>query len=627
MRRFVDPAILAFLVALLVSIGLHLPAYEALGVLANRLLGQGAAPPRNTQIEIEVSDAKSAPEKAEPPAEKPHASEVEPDHTSKRRPDHVKPVPKHHPLVRKRPRPRKRKRPVEKKLVIVKKEPVEVQKVEPEVVHPLAVKQHSQDPKAKAPDHARFIARQNNRVDQETVARIRNDVRDDAKPRPGSIHMTPDVQHEVGSKSDTQVAQMRKMNGSDVRQPTPEEATERRPKKVAIVRPSSAPSGRVGRSGAKRRPSAGSPTATTEAQTAHAATHAQQAQTAAPQGSEKPLVINDGYGTLEIARPKRGLERSPGGTGKAASSQRAQREVRARAARRGAGNGGRGHALDANRTFAWSELQDMYGRARLEQQRRAYLRERQSSRRGTNYQRQWRQFRAAIENFVPNVRPGNQTALNAAASPFAEYMSTIHLRIHREFADKFLASLPTWGSSPFADQTLHTLLEIIINRDGSIYRVGVVRSSGFLPFDYGAWAAVMRAQPYPAPPAAILSGDGRVYLHWGFYRNQRECGTFNAQPYILPHPPDLPAQAPGPLQDMPAWGGVVPEGAQPTWGTDQDKGSGDGQQAPGGGDDNGGGTDKGKAAPPPDSGSDGKGKPSPSPPAHSPPVPPGSGLG
>jgi hypothetical protein len=30
-------------------------------------------------------------------------------------------------------------------------------------------------------------------------------------------------------------------------------------------------------------------------------------------------------------------------------------------------------------------------------------------------------------------------------------------------------------------------------------------------------------------------------VHWGFYRNERQCGTFNARPYILPHPGDTPA--------------------------------------------------------------------------------------
>ena len=77
----------------------------------------------------------------------------------------------------------------------------------------------------------------------------------------------------------------------------------------------------------------------------------------------------------------------------------------------------------------------------------------------------------------------------------------------------------------------------------------MVRSSGFEPFDFGAFNAVMRAQPYPPAPDPILSGDSRAYVHWGFYRNERQCGTFNARPYILPNPSGAPTRRPGPMDD------------------------------------------------------------------------------
>ena len=70
--------------------------------------------------------------------------------------------------------------------------------------------------------------------------------------------------------------------------------------------------------------------------------------------------------------------------------------------------------------------------------------------------------RAALENFVTNVRVGNQTALRAAASPFAGYIVAMHNRIHRTFADGFipgLAALPE--SSPLNDRSLHTTLETV----------------------------------------------------------------------------------------------------------------------------------------------------------------------
>lgn len=198
--------------------------------------------------------------------------------------------------------------------------------------------------------------------------------------------------------------------------------------------------------------------------------------------------------------------------------------------------------------MSFRQFEETFGSEALRAQREEYLAQRRSRAKGGNRQRNWKRFKAAIENFVPNVRPGNQTALNAARSPFAHYLATVHRRIHREFAMRFLRSLPI-GGGPYADRTLKTKLEIVWNGDGSVHRIGVAETSGFLPFDYGAFNAVMRGAPYPRPPANILSGDGRVYVHWGFYRNERQCGTFNASPYILPNPPGTPQPGKGPFRD------------------------------------------------------------------------------
>jgi TonB family protein len=201
-----------------------------------------------------------------------------------------------------------------------------------------------------------------------------------------------------------------------------------------------------------------------------------------------------------------------------------------------------------NLALSWSQFEQAFGEEKLQAQREQYVEQRRSAAQGGGRRERWKKFRGAIENFLPNVQPGTQTALNAAASPFASYLAAIHRNIHREFAHSFLAGLPLAGG-PFSDRTLNTTLEIVLNGDGSVHQVGVVKTSGFMPFDYGAFDAVMRAAPYPPAPRSILSGDGRVYVHWGFYRNERQCGTFNARPFILPHPGETPAPGETPLHD------------------------------------------------------------------------------
>src|SRR5690349_18692517 len=87
-------------------------------------------------------------------------------------------------------------------------------------------------------------------------------------------------------------------------------------------------------------------------------------------------------------------------------------------------------------------------------------------------------WRSAIENYVPSVKPGNQTALNTAAAPFASYLVQIHNRIHPIFADTFLASLDRLPSAdPMNRPEIFTSLEIVIDpNEGRIQRLGVTRT-------------------------------------------------------------------------------------------------------------------------------------------------------
>jgi hypothetical protein len=68
--------------------------------------------------------------------------------------------------------------------------------------------------------------------------------------------------------------------------------------------------------------------------------------------------------------------------------------------------------------------------------------------------------------------------------------------------------------------------------------VTIAKTSGKTEFDVAAVDTVISAGPYDATPEAIRSVDSRIYLRWGFYRNWRQCGTFNVEPYILSEVPD-----------------------------------------------------------------------------------------
>jgi hypothetical protein len=488
-RRYREPVAIAFAIAFIASLSVHLPVYEVLGNLADRLRAEAEEARKSLTyrpVEVDFDVAEGA--KSERARKKPREQ-------AQRRAEQEKvaqavPVPEQQ-AEKRQPRPE-----------------------QPPIEAPQAVQQHSTNPDVERPENARFIAEENNRVEEETVARVRSMVRDDAVPSPGRQQKASDTLEEEGNSKEQKVAELRDKEGSNARKATEQEAQRERPDKAIKADPIKA-----------ERVSSDAP-------------DGKRAETTGDRASERAedtITITDPAGTFTIRRPSGASQ----GGGERAT---------------GRGPGGK---------LAWSQFEAAVGSDELEQDRRAYLAEQKSSQRGISRQKSWTEFRAAIENYVPGVRPGATTALNAAASPFATYLAAVHRRIHREFADNFLRSLPI-GGSPYQDPTLMTKLEIVLNRDGSVHRVGVVRSSGLLPFDYGAFNSVLRAQPYPPAPDSILSGDGRVYFHWGFYRNQRQCGTFNAEPYILPNPRGTPARREG-LTDEPDWDTVVPADAKPTW--------------------------------------------------------------
>ena len=491
-RRYREPVAIAFVLALIASLSVHLPVYDVLGNLADRLSAQAEEARKNrsyepVEVDFDVAESsksqrplkRAREERAKRQEQQPvaQAAQQQPPSPAQTTPEQRQPVP-------------------------------------PPPNAPQAVEQHSTNPDVE-PDNARFIAEQNNRVEEESVARVRNMVRDDQTPTPGRQQKPSDTLEESGNSAEQEVAEMRNKDGSDARKATPEEARRQRPDKAIEADPikaervaSKAPAGKTSDTAGDR----------------------------ASQEAMETITITDPAGTFSIRRP----------------SQASQ------------GGGERQQGKGPGAKLAWSQFEAAVGSDELAQDRRAYLAEQKSSQRGISREKSWNEFRAAIENYVPGVKPGNTTALNAAASPFAAYIAAVHRRIHQEFADRFLRSLPI--GSPYQDPMLMTKLEIVLNRDGSVHRVGVVRSSGLLPFDFGAFNSVLRGQPYPPAPSSILSGDGRVYFHWGFYRNQRQCGTFNAEPYIIPNPRGTPGRTDG-LTDAPDWETVVPADAKPTWRT------------------------------------------------------------
>ncbi len=216
------------------------------------------------------------------------------------------------------------------------------------------------------------------------------------------------------------------------------------------------------------------------------------------------------------------------------------------------GIGGRGNIVDQkndgkkagkkglpgiNNQMAFQDYERIMGKEKIDEERQVAARK-MSSKKG-RWERKLAAIKSSLENFVPDVRPGNQTALKTRAHPFALYIARMHRRIHELWGFGFLEDLDNKSADyPLNDPNLWVNLEVSVNPDGTLHKVTIAKTSGKTEFDVAAVDTVISSAPFEATPEAIRSVDGRIYLRWGFYRNWRQCGTFNVEPYILTDVPD-----------------------------------------------------------------------------------------
>jgi TonB family protein len=190
-----------------------------------------------------------------------------------------------------------------------------------------------------------------------------------------------------------------------------------------------------------------------------------------------------------------------------------------------------------NTDMAFNDYERIMGHEKVDEERQVAARK-MSAKKG-RWERKLDAIKSSLENFVPDVRPGNQTALKTRAHPYALYIARMHRRIHELWGFGFLEDLDNKGADyPLNNPDLWVNLEISVNPDGSLHKVTIAKTSGKTEFDVAAVDTVISSAPFEATPEAIRSVDGRIYLRWGFYRNWRQCGTFNAEPYILTEVPD-----------------------------------------------------------------------------------------
>ncbi len=400
----------------------------------------------------------------------------------------------------------------------------------------IAVRQHVKPNQDDNPN-ARFIADEANKTDDEQVATITSHDQDNTDPKPSGDHQN--ASKDPGDSDEHRIADSDEHKGVANKAPG-EKGTEF---DVIHNEPQDKPMGPVAVQG---------PTAPTQAQSGGDGKVAGAQAPAPPQlapGNNAPpspnVMDNQGGGwTFSIARaPGTGTSQDTG----PGSTSRTLQPPPAPTTRQ-YGLGGHPGPGQVNINLDNKGVIAVVGRDQLRRDREGDGERRLSEHRGSWTSSSFDKWRPAIENYVSSVKPGNQTALNTAAVPFATYLNAMHNRIHPIFADSFLASLDSLPlTNPLNDPKLMTRLEIVLTRDGHIVKMGVVKTSGVTAFDIAALDSVQRASPFGSAPNAIVSTDGSVYLHWEFHRDEvYACSTMNAAPFMLNNPPGVPPVDPNP---------------------------------------------------------------------------------
>jgi len=423
------------------------------------------------------------------------------------------------------PEEKPKDKPEEKQEVVKPADPLKAPPVLPLDNRRVAVQQHAKPDQEDNPN-AKFAAEHANHVDEETQARITASDQDDPNPSPGGHFAGSHA--EPGNSDEAKVAQSEEVRGDDRLAPGSESGDDAKDQqaRAAQVLQLETPA----RATARTAPPA--PKAAEKA-----------ARPPAPATMDSPDVIASDSGSGAVA--------------KAQAAQAAQPAYKPKPSSKPTdflGFGATGVTRNGvNLNLTHSAAQAMMGRDELAQMRRRAGEKKLSQHRGSWTTLGIERWRASLENYVATVKPGNQTALNAARVPFAAYLNQVHNRIHLTFADDFLASLNGLPPNhPLSQRGMSTHLEIALSKeDGRIVRIGITKSSGVTMFDVGALEAVSKSAPYGVPPGSIVSSDGNVYLHWEFHRNPEwACSTYFARPFILnlgqtPAPPSVePPPAP-----------------------------------------------------------------------------------
>lgn len=120
-----------------------------------------------------------------------------------------------------------------------------------------------------------------------------------------------------------------------------------------------------------------------------------------------------------------------------------------------------------------------------------------------------------VHDFMPGVKIGDKTYLNAAAMPNVQYFTRLK-RIFRLRFNPRQALLSHFRHNRVTLGKINVTMGVEVSPSGHLQRLFVMRSSGIPGYDYEALRTVRQSAPFSAPPKAIQGKDGVLRMTWHF---------------------------------------------------------------------------------------------------------------
>ncbi|MCO5142378.1 MAG: energy transducer TonB [Oligoflexia bacterium] len=126
---------------------------------------------------------------------------------------------------------------------------------------------------------------------------------------------------------------------------------------------------------------------------------------------------------------------------------------------------------------------------------------------------------SASSDYLLDVKEGDKTLLNTKQFVYFGYYKRIRERLEVAWNNELRTTLNTYiygGRSLASERNYVTGVVVVLDREGKIVRVKLLKRSGAFDLDQAAVDAFNKAGPFPNPPSGLVDENGEIQIHWDF---------------------------------------------------------------------------------------------------------------